>query len=1005
MKSHVRFYVIIAVVIVAVTGLWILLRNTSPGPNDATSQSHRPVPNSTAPVTQPTANPTPPDTASGLAGKEVGNESVVLTLTQGGDLTGRVVYAGSNEPAPDIDVVCESDIARESQKDRTDADGKFSFSNLRETTFNLRIDNPKLILTKAPDPVAIVAGQSTTVPDLEIASGGAITGRVYDIKTNIGITGAQLYVQAESVAEGGYSPSRGKEVVTGSDGAYTAEGLPPGQYLMNMREAKGYPPPRDSDWKRVSVVMGNTITGIDFALDAGLLASGIVVDVEGNPLNAASVSTHSRQLGVLQKTSSDESGEFTLYGLQQGSGYTFTAKKNGFSAKPIGPMEIPAEGLRDMRIVLYAESTISGIVVDASGNRVPNAHVCAWPAPPAGDGSPFPEGSCDAYGQFTINGMHEGSYRLQAHGDASVASESDDTIPIVEIAQGESKTGVTVVLNDEGSLEISGTVTNSKGEPLRDVFINTWPISSSNVPTGVDGTFTLKNLTEGKYDLSVGSREYTPQEVPDIDAGTTGLTIVLKGLGAIDGSVVTNSGQPVTDFEIIWVRQQGINYPSKGQGKRVQNPEGHFQLADVPVGDTSFLVRAPGFSPSIQNVPDVREGETTSDVVVRLEPGGAVSGRVLDQTGIPVAGASIYEGAAPARSYDRYGNARSKSDSDGAFTIEGLPVGNVTLAAAAPGFVASSIDVQTSAGQTTNADIVLGGGATVRVTIRAQGFKPESRWAGLFNSIHGLAMDGQVDESGVIEFKAVAAGEYGVNASVSVRNANGIQSDRSQDRSITVTEGQTIEVEFEFEQASATLTGSVLKDGTPLTNSKISVRTGEASDEQAEFGYAQTDANGQFIIVGLPAGPARVFVNAVLRSDQPVSRQVNIVLKNNQTTEVNVDFADGAKISGTVSGIENAVTCYITVIKGHISIPTKPDAAFYLDLDQQGLMLGGAQVDKATGEYIIEALEAGDYTIRVSAKDTDPGANPEEVNTNIRSTSGTISVNENETATLDLALP
>ena len=937
---------------------------------------------------------------------EVGNENVLLTLVQGGDLTGRVVFADSNAPAPNIDVITSTDMNRDSQKSRTDAEGTFSFSNLRETKVTLSIDDPKLILIKAAEPVAVVAGQSATAPDLEIATGGIITGRVYNLKSNSGISGARIDLSPESVAEGTFSPRRDKPIETGSDGVYTVEGLPSGQFTVAVSEAKGYPDRRWEDRKMVSVSLGKSVSGIDFPLDAGLSASGIVVDSEGNPLGDARIGTNSQTLSVWQNATSDESGQFTVNGLVQGGGYFFTAEKEGFSTKPIGPMEVPAEGLQDLRIVMQTESTVSGVVVDTNGAPVPNAHVLAWPTPTSGSES-LPGDECDERGAFTIKGLREGGYRIQAQRDNNGSWRSDNSSPVIQVAQGEVKTGVQVVLNDQGGLEITGTVTNSKGEPLRGIYVRTWGNqSSADSRTEENGSFTLKNLTEGSYNLQVDSEEYTPQEVPGIEAGTTGVAIVMEGTGTIDGRVVTASGQAVTDFEIILDRKQGIYYRPQGQGVRVQDPDGHFQLAKVPVGDASFMVRAPGFAPSKQNVPNIREGETTNEVLVRLEAGGAVSGRVLDEAGNGVAGANVYEGAAPSQNYNRNENVRAKSDSSGAFTVEGLPVGSVTLSAAASGFAASSIDVQTSAGQTTNADIVLGGGGVVRVTIRAQGFKPESMYTNIYQPSGGANMHSQIDESGVVEFKAVAAGEYQVNAGISTGGTNGVQSNRNQHRTITVAEGQTIDVEFVFEQATATLTGTVLKDGAPVTNSWVSVQIGDRTEGQGESASAQLDANGQFTIVGLPAGPARVNASAQTSSGH-LSRQVNVVLTNNQTTEINIDLTGGAKITGTVSGIGNAFMCYVTALKGQVSLPARPDMAFYQEISEQGLMVGSAQVDKATGEYKLEGLEPGEYTIIVAAMDTDPsqGGSPEEVYANTRVASGTITVGEDETVTLNLALP
>jgi protocatechuate 3,4-dioxygenase beta subunit len=177
------------------------------------------------------------------------------------------------------------------------------------------------------------------------------------------------------------------------------------------------------------------------------------------------------------------------------------------------------------------------------------------------------------------------------------------------------------------------------------------------------------------------------------DEGTIERTSPKKAL--VRGRVVyEDTRRPLRRVEVM------IYDPAnKSRGNRLMtwtNGRGEFQLKDVPAGKYFVMVTAPGIIRSDQFDPEAAQGDLTSitvdgnsqsDVVVRVKRGGAVSGKVTYADGDPVINAAIrvlrkkdtkwipvYVGG---RSTDRV-----LTDERGVFRISGLLPGEYLFGAA-----------------------------------------------------------------------------------------------------------------------------------------------------------------------------------------------------------------------------------------------------------------------------------------------------------------------------------
>ena len=154
-------------------------------------------------------------------------------------------------------------------------------------------------------------------------------------------------------------------------------------------------------------------------------------------------------------------------------------------------------------------------------------------------------------------------------------------------------------------------------------------------------------------------------------AGSVDIDFVLAGLGAVEGQVLdAATGEPVQNFEVSAL---GGYYSASCN---VHNADGRFRLEHVQTGDVHIVVRSEGYAPSTVAVEEVPENDTVSGVLVYLDTGGEIRGRVT-LGGQPVSAA--YVSARVLR--EVYGRpvGEDTTDEDGVFTLPGLTPGEIRV--------------------------------------------------------------------------------------------------------------------------------------------------------------------------------------------------------------------------------------------------------------------------------------------------------------------------------------
>jgi hypothetical protein len=449
---------------------------------------------------------------------------------------------------------------------------------------------------------------------------------------------------------------------------------------------------------------------------------GHVLTPDSNsPVRAADVVAMSSN-GRRVSTTTDENGAYQLERLTEGE-WLVTASKGGYVTWQFGqrrPFQTPPpialkRGERfTADIPLTRGGAISGRVYDLSGDALAGLQVRVYRATmEQGTRRLKPVGipdMTDDTGSYRVYGLPPGDYyvaaslRVAPHDSIVETTYSPTYFPgtgslseaqRIKLGLG-GEASATFPLLSLRSTRVSGVVLNGAGSPA-DAFLNLVSKGSElGVPTGAggvtrsDGTFTLADVSPGRYVLKATLRGDGPDEsasLPLVVDGDelTGVTLVTGRPATLRGTVVADAGvsRPLPGTLRVVAFSEGNTVLDSGDGVKFEIsalsepfrlmldelPEG-WVVKSLTVGDMEALDRPIELSPGQQ---------ATARVVL--------TNRVTEVSGIataadPTTARSIV--VFPENS-EKWGH-RSRyvrladADADGHFAIVGLPPGEPYLA-------------------------------------------------------------------------------------------------------------------------------------------------------------------------------------------------------------------------------------------------------------------------------------------------------------------------------------
>jgi uncharacterized GH25 family protein len=282
--------------------------------------------------------------------------------------------------------------------------------------------------------------------------------------------------------------------------------------------------------------------------------------------------------------------------------------------------------------------------------------------------------------------------------------------------------------------DITGTVVDKDGNPIESATVEavffSWGDFSPEKPdalrnpkpqtkeTKADGRFGFK-YQEGKRCFLSARKEDYISVLKSLAGPQKDIVITLTLGGSIEGKVVdAMTLDPVTKFRIVTSEDSGaglamglfkkkeVDIYIADDGKEFNNPDGSFRVSGLSEGKYRLTSLAEGYAQSDKGGIEVEPEKTTSGVVIKQQPAGAIAGQVVDPMGKPIQAAEITQ-KNPLHS-TLFGELRlpqrkilATSDPKGEFKIGGLPAGTFTLEARHQDYCPAEQDVKVSKGQMT----------------------------------------------------------------------------------------------------------------------------------------------------------------------------------------------------------------------------------------------------------------------------------------------------------------
>ncbi|MBL4770580.1 MAG: carboxypeptidase regulatory-like domain-containing protein [Planctomycetes bacterium] len=247
-----------------------------------------------------------------------------------------------------------------------------------------------------------------------------------------------------------------------------------------------------------------------------------------------------------------------------------------------------------------------------------------------------------------------------------------------------------------------GRVTDSMGNPLKGVYCAA--VASQRLKgrqhtdyeschSDADGRFAFHSLNPQLWHQvslrasGFGVRTY---DFPSDESGIVDLgTFVLHKSGAIRGTLVNTAGDPIpgagvtldgTNSDVSALRKRALrshttSYTSERDSRT--DSMGRFHFADVAGGTYEIRASLPsnrGVSAKVSL--ELAEGETSTDTVLVLETGAAISGRALGPDNQPLLGAHVQVWPVSSKNTQ---SVSGRTGANGAFRISGLEEGEYFL--------------------------------------------------------------------------------------------------------------------------------------------------------------------------------------------------------------------------------------------------------------------------------------------------------------------------------------
>jgi protocatechuate 3,4-dioxygenase beta subunit len=719
--------------------------------------------------------------------------------------------------------------------------------------------------------------------------------------------------------------------------------------------------------------------------------SGVVTDADGNPIEGAWVAAGLYDDSWWAQAWTDADGSYTIDRLTPGEyrvevwaeGYLHEYYDSVRQLEDAAPVAVKdGDDTPNIDFDLDPGGSISGIVTDAQGNPIEGA----WVGAGLYDGSWWGQAASIADGTYKITGLVTGEYRVDVWAEGYLHEyyngmrQPEDATP-ASVLEGQETPNINFSLDLGGT--ISGIVTDAQGNPIEGAWVEAYSDDGGgwgDAETGSDGTYKITGLVTGEYRVDVWAEGYFQQFydgvrdwelatlVPVVEGqDTPNINFGLDLGGTISGIVTDAQGNPI---EGAWVEAYSDN--GNGWGNAETGSDGSYNIGGLVAGEYRVEIWADGYLHEFYNsvrdwelatlVPVV-EGQDTPNINFSLDVGGTLSGIVTDAQGMPIEGAWVH-----AQSDDGSGWGYTETSPDGFYNIGGLATGEYRVEVWADGYLHEYYNSVRDWGLATLVPVVEGqdtpninfsldvGGTISGIVTDTQGNPIDGAW------VHAQSDDGsgwgytETGPDGFYNIGGLATSEYRVEVRADgyLREYYDGVRDWENATLVPVVEGQdTPNINFSLD-VGGTISGIVTDaQGNPIEGAWAEAYANDGSG----WGYAETDAEGSYKIVGLASSEylVEVWADGYLHEYYDGAHQTGdatfVGVTEGQDT-LGIDFS--LDVGGTISGV-------VTDAQGN------PIEGAWVGADREGGGGGGDAQTDADGSYQIDGLATGEYLVLAGA--------------------------------------
>lgn len=542
----------------------------------------------------------------------------------GSTITGRVTNA-NREPVKDASVQAYSPAGGSNAYVQTGEDGKYELGVDEGKSYSMHVYHQSYTGQQRE---GVAAGERNV--DFVLEGRGTVEGQVLDARTgrpipNFEITHSRGLSNQINYQMGNYTAFYNEE------GRFSINTVEAGEATIYAR-ATGYAP----GIQQVPYVQADAVTGgVQFRLEPGASIEGVVLDMQGAPIQSAQIFLTGRVepwmlnqgSGYGAVATTDAEGRFAVNSL--GEDLTkITAVHPDFPNTTVEMNIAPGETLQ-IEIVMTGGGTVEGTVY---ANGVPSANQNVYIQSTGGSGGN--SATTDANGFYTVPNIASGEVVVHAQVTRDGATKSQSKTAVVE---GGFTTTVDLSV-DFGTGAIEGKVTMG-GQPVTEgmvvaVLQGAEVTEQQNIQGRIasDGSYAVSGLSAGAYKIMVhvvdpgsGQRRARMVDAAVEDGQTLYLDIDLDGgshvRGTVSGVSDTNRCQVVAitgAFQInnIATDFMSLEIQSRAAGFSGVDAAGAYDLGGLPAGDYTVV--------ALQIGPNGLDGATYASGQVTVGASGAV---------------------------------------------------------------------------------------------------------------------------------------------------------------------------------------------------------------------------------------------------------------------------------------------------------------------------------------------------------------------------------------------